>query len=888
MNTRKNFLTNPYFLSCLVVLGFTMVAYIAGGIYPFGGKTVATYDMYWQHCTFLNFLFDIIEGKGTLNFSNFVAGGANITGFWLNLLLTPIYLIVLLFGRDNIYVSINFLFPVYLILIALSICYYLQKKHTDLRLSFKIMLTAIYVFSGYMLFNYTSLVWLNFLIIMPLLTLGFEKLVKDNKITLFTSCTIAMIFSSFNLGCSAQIILLCVYFAYIYFCVEKEKQKKVVFNLIIALFIALLVSMIVIVPSFILYTESSRSVSFFDYVIKGNNISASTAKFIYLISNLFCVILSVFYLIISNKKDCKNKFLIVMFILLNIPVVFDTSLKLLCFGSYKGYAERLFFINSFAIIEMSAMIIRKYQEKKLYSKDLVETKKSKALLISLIAVAVVCWAVVLILNYPNLCNLLSNAQANGENFSQYFSIIAFLLVIYIISILFAEFKKINLNTLRVIIILTLCLEVLTNSLLFIAPKKYDIYSNKLYESVIQNLEKDSNVKYYDSSTFVYNYQLFGDVKSISGFSSLLGEENEMTYRHLGYVTSNGAITTESGTAFSDCLNSFNYVISSKKLSYKHLSLVENRLGYYIYKNIWAFPQIIKMRQNYAFDDSLNLYENLNIFANSLGLSGELFTITKGLNASNIRVEQNNTKLSIKDGIYEISNKEESSVTISYTAQNDGIFYINYNLFDFKRQITSERKLPYYNEYKTYGDISLNSGEVGHFDLDYCGEYKLKNITIGFLNYDKLEELYNIVNNSYGSIEYKKDGFKINANVDSDANYLINRVALKNYYKVFVNGEQIELKDCGGFVCLDLKTGENQCEITYSDERVFKLFVVGFVFAFIGIAIYLLYVFKLKKFEPKKLGKFLVICYTGLVIGIVLFFYCFPILVSFYSVIRLII
>ena len=152
----------------------------------------------------------------------------------------------------------NVMYLLYFLSIFNVFIYFLRKKFKNLSFYQKILLGVLYAFSAYALLNYTLMPWLNFLILLPLLALEFEKVIKENKIWGFAIITALMIYTSYAVGASLQLILILIYFLYIFIVLPRTHRKKASLNTLAGLFCGLLLSLIVLIPALLQLSGSAR------------------------------------------------------------------------------------------------------------------------------------------------------------------------------------------------------------------------------------------------------------------------------------------------------------------------------------------------------------------------------------------------------------------------------------------------------------------------------------------------------------------------------------------------------------------------------------------------------------------------------------------------------
>ena len=88
----SDFLDKNYalFFAPILVLALYMVGLFSYKVYPFGNEyTAASYDLSTQICPFIEHIFDVLQGKSTLNYTYALVGGVDVTGTFLYFFISP-------------------------------------------------------------------------------------------------------------------------------------------------------------------------------------------------------------------------------------------------------------------------------------------------------------------------------------------------------------------------------------------------------------------------------------------------------------------------------------------------------------------------------------------------------------------------------------------------------------------------------------------------------------------------------------------------------------------------------------------------------------------------------------------------------------------------------
>ena len=173
---------------------------------PFGDITILRMDLYHQYGPLFAELRDRLVSGGSLLYSWQSGGGGSFLGNFFNYLSSPLSLLVLFFKHINITDAIALIIILKCALSAASFTYYLKasdefKKHNPITAGFGLL----YAFSGYFIAYYWNVMWLDGMLLLPLIVLGIERIVNDKSPKLYVITLALLIISSYYMGFMACI-----------------------------------------------------------------------------------------------------------------------------------------------------------------------------------------------------------------------------------------------------------------------------------------------------------------------------------------------------------------------------------------------------------------------------------------------------------------------------------------------------------------------------------------------------------------------------------------------------------------------------------------------------------------------------------------------------------
>ena len=177
------------------------------GIAPFGDDTLLVSDMYSQYSCFFGDVKSLLSDG--LFYSLHKSIGGDIYSLVAYYLASPLNLIFLLFPLKYLPEAVSVLYILKLSLAALTMSCYLSARGTSGAAN--LALSLAFSFSAYFTLYSINIMWLDALTLLPLISLGIERLVDSTKFSLYTLSLAGAIFCNYYIG-----YMLCI-FSVLYF-----------------------------------------------------------------------------------------------------------------------------------------------------------------------------------------------------------------------------------------------------------------------------------------------------------------------------------------------------------------------------------------------------------------------------------------------------------------------------------------------------------------------------------------------------------------------------------------------------------------------------------------------------------------------------------------------
>ena len=230
------------FILMIIILSIT-------GIWPFGTKTILTSDLENQYVQFFSYLREIYKGNHSIFYTFSKTFGGEMLSLYAYYLMSPLNIILLFFRTEWLPQAIELL-----ILIKISLCsltFYFLISHLSARVRPSGLIFSIsYALMAYNMAYFFHLMWLDSIILLPLVVLGIHRILENHFPTLYIlSLTFSILFN-YYIG-----FMICI-FSVLYFCAICFVQKKhiirdfrIFFRYGLASLIAGLLTMFILIPT---------------------------------------------------------------------------------------------------------------------------------------------------------------------------------------------------------------------------------------------------------------------------------------------------------------------------------------------------------------------------------------------------------------------------------------------------------------------------------------------------------------------------------------------------------------------------------------------------------------------------------------------------------------
>ncbi len=808
-----------YIIAFVIPLIIMTALYIAREIYPFGNNCYLRSDMYHQYAPFFSELWNKLRHGESLTYSWDIGMGTNFTALYAYYLASPSNWFIVLFPQKYMIEIMNVIIILKLCLSSLTFTYYISK-HFNTRKCTIALFGMFYALSGFVAAYSWNIMWLDCLVLLPLIILGLERLVNENHCFLYCITLGLCIYTNYYIA-----IMVCISVV-LYFIVlmaaYKGTRRPVIYvkkflNFAIYSLLAGGLAACLLLPEFYAFTLSaSNNIEFPKKLSLYFSILNMVTRHLINVPvhlgldhypNIYCsvAVLLLFPLYVMDKKvDLREKIgksaLVLIFLTafnLNIPNFIWHG-----FHFPNSLPCRQSFIYVFFLLAMCYEALS-------HLKSMTTKQLGCAL-----------WIAIGILLF------IEQVFTVDETYD--FTIVyisgAFILVYALIMLIHLkhEFKV----PVIIFIAFSLCIIECTINMdstgIGTTSRSSYLLDYDAVKTVTQTVADDDSSFYRMDKKFgsrSNNDGAWHNYHSISTFSSTSNGAMEKFFGELGFEHSFNAYKYNGATLVTESLFSVKYAISNRILTESPLrSYYTGSDGEFIYKNNYTLPiGFMTYNDPYGWEaDSANDagIENQNSLIKNLTGISNVFTLTYE-NATDASFEVK----PVKAGHLYMIVRNTSCDTVTATINSS-----EYTYKDLKKGGTIIDL-----GYATPDDIIVISGDTS------------MNASVYTLESSRFIEAFNILNNNSLNVsEFTNNKITGTVNASKDAT-LICSIPYDNGWSVYIDGKKAETNDIyGALISVNVPAGDHTVTLKYMPVN----FILGCIITSLCIIILIgIYTFK---------------------------------------------
>ncbi|UFT98880.1 YfhO family protein [Radiobacillus kanasensis] len=837
------------FIIPMLVFGIVLICF---NIYPFGSKSFLIKDMFGQYIEFYNYFYDVLTTSDSLFYSWKASLGMNffgVYGYYLSSIFSPL---IILFERESIPESIVLMTLLKVGSAGLTSSIYL-KKVIGINSYGQIIFSVSYALMAYSIVYAQNIMWLDGVVLLPVILLGVEYLIKSNKV-LFLSFFLALMFVS-NFYISYMVGI----FSFMYFWARliienknitlKEIIKKVSLFLGSTV-LGICLSFINTLPVVFALVNASSSptqllmdvkplFSILDFMSKFYN-GAYDSLLSTGLPNIYIgifptLLLPVYFTMKEITKREKITFgilLLVVFLSFEIPIINSAWHG---FDSPNMFPFRYSFLFSFLMILISSKVFM----------EMCSGSRVKSRFLILQAVTMVTILFIFRERTFHMVSIITNLT----------------LIVSLLSLLYLSLIRRKDVVAKFLLILIIVVDLGLNAFVLLSNIESDYkipsrseYHDSNYRKVIQKIE-DVDPVFYRIETDIprsFNSPFRLDYKGLRHFSSMTNSNMVDAMNKLGYTTFSQKWTSPiGGTLVTDSILGIKYFIGldnvekhgyDKYLQIDTLEVQKNKnylpIGFMVNDNF----KELKMENNNPFKLQNNIINKM------LGVRSGQNGVFKSLKP--VSISYKNVTLNQQNGEYRLIKKSEKKVgEVSYKFDIRGM-----------KELYALIRPSVFGESKVFvnGKLIDNYPTTYNNNIIDLGGYKEEIVTVDFVFHEPELLIYrdlfyeldiHKLNRQLGMLKdnrlnlTKWSGNTIEGNIDvKKSGELFLSIPYDKGWTVFVNNKKVTPNQVmGAFVSIDLSKGNNHVKMQYTSPG----FIWGMLTSIISLIIFF-YIFLREK------------------------------------------
>lgn len=799
-------------LSFLLPAFILLLVYKTSEIYPFGKLSLLVMDLNTQYIDFMIYFKRALTENGSLIYSWAKGGGGPLIDLFAYYLSSPFNLFLLLFPVEKMYNAVLFLNLLKIGLSGITFALFMKFIKKEWHLNY-VLFALLYSLSTYSVAYSMCLMWLDSVILLPVILIGTEKIIRNNKCKLFIiSYTTALISNFYT--CYMITFFVVIYFIYRYITLKESCFIKKGLTLAFGGFSSFLMSLWLILPSIenMTYGKFQKGV-----LVSSSFFTRSADTFIKQIfpaqcstitynggPNIFCGVLigllMILY-IINNKFSRKERILSFSMICLFFASFYINTIDVFwhMFQTPTWFPCRYAFLFCFFVVFLAFKNFNTLKDIK-YRKILIS-------------------GIILLLIYASVFVLLKDKIPN--TYGAYMGIILIFIYTALLFLYRFGFKKIT----TVLLIFIVAFEISVNSIYtvdnldrifkykdktefedYISSLTCDINKIKNEDKGFYRIEKDFCRTENDSMSLSYN--------GIAHYSSSYNASFNKAMKQMGLEQSFIILDSSGITPVFNTIFGIKYFISKNPDFYHFYEKISENDDYTTYKNPYSLPIgfLTAGDVTNVTEFSSDYIENQNILTEKLcGIS--CFT--------------------------KVDFKKKSNITFEFTAKDNSPLYFTLpkKQSGIKKIVVNGKKIPMpkytescifpLGEFKTGDKISITlKKETDSFNL-----YSL--------NLNLLNELYKTLNESCVNVTEHKNTSLFGTLSAKEKGTVFTTINYDKNWHIKVNGKEITPKKVmDAFIGFDISEGEHKIEFIYRQDTFYIGLIISVLTLITLICIYI--------------------------------------------------
>lgn len=881
-NSRKNwFYENRFVIASFFCAAVIMcITYILRRVYPFGDQIVLKVDLYHQYAPFHEELRSRILNGQSLMYSWEGGLGKEFVTQMAYYTASPISFLILLFPQKLLPEALAIFILLKTAFSASFFSYYLKEHFNKNDLSI-LVFGLLYAFTAFMTGYYWNVMWLDSVALFPIVALGVERLIHQNKhILYYVSLTLTMIVNFY------MAVLVCVFTAAYFMVVlfanyEWKKNSRVMIarmiKFAIVSIIAALTAMFILAPVAIALGQTATSdTSFPKFEIYENVYQLITNHFIGArpvvlarnedLPNVYSGVITMMLIplyFFNTKINKREKWLMSLLLILMLLCACIKPLDFMIHGFHfpSNLPHRYTFIYSFIMLYIAY-------------KGLINIKTCR---FEFVVYAAILYTVVILVTEFVMVPAIQDIDRVLTNSDIIINIVAMIIYAFIIYS-YKNSKPDMLGGLMGIIFICVFAECMFSSYEGLdrttSREAYVKYIDGTEEAIDYMNEKENGEFYRTefrrftsiNDAALYHYNGFSQFSSLApgGISEFIG--------NLGIAATGNSYRYYDPTPLIDAMFDIRYVMNKDGEITKDRYVFEEQFdNIWVYRNDRALPLGFMVNsdiKDWQTEDSMPFDVQNDFVKLSTGTDKDMFTpiepdsIDKTYMEVSEQLDDNSFKYTLTDPA---NLSLEPTVTATFTSDKDQYMYVYVDAGNTKRvkyqtnTANEDRELSAGKSLFDIGHVSAGEQITVSFSLTNKGEFektyrKDGTVKIYAASYDDevFNEAYNKLNsNTFNITSFEDTRIEGTVNAESDG-VMFTSIPYVDGWKVTVDGQSVDKVSIGndGVIGIDIPSGEHTVVLQFKSKGLVPAVVISFIGLILAVVYTLADSILKKKIESK--------------------------------------
>lgn len=816
--------TYCYWVSFLIVAVVMLAIFIAEKITPFGTNSLTIVDSLHQYLPFFSDYRDKILNEGSLFYTWNIAMGSNFVSLFSYYLASPLNFLLLLFSKEYIAAGVCIIMALKICLSAVTMAYFLVHRNGKQEKNVLVIaISCCYALSNYVIGYSWNVMWMDCILIFPLIILGFSRLMENGRSPLYALTLCYCLYCNYYIGYIVCLFLVLWFFAY-----NHGGVKKFFINGIRFAFHSLLaggMAAFLLLPAYFGIMQTASAGAKIPKWEWYGSIFAMMKQQLFLTEpitnqtfdggvNLYCGMLAIFgFFVFLTSWKIKFSEKIRYTLLLAVLMVSFNS-KLLNF-IWHGMHDQYGIPNRFSFLYIFVLLVAAYEGLKRVRKMHI----TQVLAITMFSIS-----------YVLLCNIkMSEGLDKKVMIGSLCLIAAYAIICGLGSLNILKKKAFNITLSALCIVEIMASGIigfLENGYSNLEPYYKTTPNVTAANEYIQDRARKQVAGFYRSElvdSTVLDEATWHNMPSVGTFCSTVLGEMTTTMGRLGFYTGANEFLYMGSTPFTNSIFNIRYLLEREgnynNFDFDYVATVEN-VG--IFEN--PYPLSLGFCVNHSVkewnrDEGLPLECQANLAKHMCDRGDFFFPVRPELivDSSTCDISVNGTSVD-----YTPNEKGDHSIMVSFYVPESGDYYLNC-------RGNSINKIKFFidGEEKTFDRYQIQIFHLGEVAAgQYITiEYVYKNIeakpavlhlTMSMFDVASYWETYMALSKDCMQVDKYDDGYIAGYVNMPDGKTLFTSIPYDKGWKLKVDGKEAEYYAIGkSFIGIDMTPGEHNIELTYT-------------------------------------------------------------------------